>query len=294
MRFRILLGTDLDNRCCSDCFGIDRPLGGIKSIGRVCGFIVPIMAVFYFVAGILVIIINFHNVPAGIVEIFRMAFSPEAVAGGVGDPSLRACSQPCAGALRGVFSNEAGLGSAPIAAAAAKTDHPSRQGYINMTGTFFDTLVVCSITGLVIASSGVLGMTDAAGEIYTGANLTIRAFESAIGPVGAMIVTIGIMLFAFSTILGWEYYGEKSLEYLIPSTVAVKIYRFVFSVVTFLGATTALQIVWDFSDTMNGLMAIPNLICLLVLNKVIAQECFDYQENILIPEREMRKLKRSR
>ena len=163
-----------------------------------------------------------------------------------------------------------------------------------MTGTFFDTLVVCTITGLVIASSGVLGTIDAAGELYTGANLTIRAFESAIGPVGALIVTIGIMLFAFSTILGWEYYGEKSLEYLIPSTAAVKIYRFVFSVVTFFGATTALQIVWDFSDTMNGLMAIPNLICLLVLNKVIARECFDYQENILIPEREMRKLKKQK
>ncbi len=119
------------------------------------------------------------------------------------------------GVARGVFSNEAGLGSAPIAAAAAKTDHPSRQGYINMTGTFFDTLVG-TITGLPVASSGVLGMTDAAGEIYTGANLTIRAFESAIGPVGALIVTIGIMLFAFSTILGWEYYGEKSLEYFDP------------------------------------------------------------------------------
>lgn len=270
-------------------------LGGIKSIGRVCGFIVPIMAVFYFVAGILVIIINFHNVPAGIVEIFRMAFSPQAVAGGVGGSIIASMLSAMRwGVARGVFSNEAGLGSAPIAAAAAKTDHPSRQGYINMTGTFFDTLVVCTITGLVIASSGVLGMTDAAGEIYTGANLTIRAFESAIGPVGALIVTIGIMLFAFSTILGWEYYGEKSLEYLIPSTVAVKIYRFVFSVVTFFGATTALQIVWDFSDTMNGLMAIPNLICLLVLNKVIARECFDYQENILIPEREMRKLKKQK
>ena len=152
------------------------------------GFIVPIMAVFYFVAGILVIIINFHNVPAGIVEIFRMAFSPQAVAGGVGGSIIASMLSAMRwGVARGVFSNEAGLGSAPIAAAAAKTDHPSRQGYINMTGTFFDTLVVCTITGLVIASSGVLGMTDAAGEIYTGANLTIRAFESAIGPVGRCV-----------------------------------------------------------------------------------------------------------
>lgn len=265
-------------------------LGGIKSIGRVCGVIVPFMAVFYFIAGILVIIINFANLPAGIAQIFTMAFSPTAMAGGVGGTVIASMLTAMRwGVARGVFSNEAGLGSAPIAAAAAKTDHPSRQGYINMTGTFFDTLVVCTITGLVIASSGTLGTMTDAGTLVSGAALTIAAFESALGPIGAYIVTIGIMLFAFSTILGWEYYGEKSLEYLIKAPIAIKAYRLFYSLVAFVGATTALQIVWDFSDTMNGLMAIPNLISLLVLSGVIAKECFDYEDTIIKPERALRK-----
>ncbi|PKM59036.1 MAG: sodium:alanine symporter family protein [Firmicutes bacterium HGW-Firmicutes-4] len=266
-------------------------VGGIKSIGRVCGVIVPFMAIFYFVAGILVIIINFENLPAGIAQIFTMAFSPMAMAGGVGGTVIASMLSAMRwGVARGVFSNEAGLGSAPIAAAAAKTDHPSRQGYINMTGTFFDTLVVCTVTGLVIASSGVLGTMTEAGKLLSGASLTIAAFESALGPIGGYIVTIGIMLFAFSTILGWEYYGEKSLEYLIKAPIAVKVYRLFYSLVAFIGATTALQIVWDFSDTMNGLMAIPNLISLLVLSNVIAKECFDYEDKVIKPERELRKL----
>lgn len=210
-----------------------------------------------------------------------MAFSVKAVAGGVGGNIIATMSSAMRwGVARGVFSNEAGLGSAPIAAAAAKTDYPSRQGYINMTGTFFDTLVVCSVTGLVIASSGVLGIKDASGELVTGVNLTIKAFESALGPMGSYLVSIGIMLFAFSTILGWEYYGEKSLEFLVRSTKMNRIYRVLFSFITFVVATRTLQIVWDFSDTMNGLMAIPNLICLLVLSNVVAQECFDFQKEV--------------
>lgn len=257
-------------------------LGGIKSIGKVCGTIVPIMAVFYFVAGIAVIVLNAHNVPNGLYQIFTMAFSTEAMAGGVGGTVIASALRY--GVARGVFSNEAGLGSAPIAAAAAKTDHPSRQGYINMTGTFFDTIIVCSVTGLVIASSGVLGTVDATGTVLTGANLTIAAFSSVLGTAGSWLVTIGIMLFAFSTILGWEYYGEKSLEYLVSNPIVIKAYRIIFCLISYVGATTTLEIVWDFSDTMNGLMAIPNLICLLVLSKVIADECFDYQKNVLRKE----------
>ncbi len=261
-------------------------LGGIKSIGRVSGVIVPFMAVFYVLAAIVVIIINFQNVPAGIAEIFTMAFSPTAMAGGVGGTIIATMLTAMRwGVARGVFSNEAGLGSAPIAAAAAKTDHPSRQGYINMTGTFFDTIVVCTITGLVIASSGVLGTLDASGEILMGANLTIAAFQSALGPVGGYIVTVGITLFAFSTILGWEYYGEKSLEYLIKAPIAVTIYRVLYCLVVFVGATTALEIVWNLSDAMNGMMAIPNLISLLVLSSVVAKECFEFQTDFLIPEK---------
>jgi AGCS family alanine or glycine:cation symporter len=262
-------------------------LGGIKSIGKVCGIIVPFMAVLYFIAALTVIIINYENVPAGIAEIFTMAFSPTAIAGGVGGTIIASMLTAMRwGVARGVFSNEAGLGSAPIAAAAAVTDYPSRQGYINMAGTFFDTLVTCSITGIVIASSGALGSVDASGNLVTGVNLTIMAFQSALGPAGGWIITIGIMLFAFSTILGWEYYGEKSLEYLIRAPIATKIYRFVYCLVTFIGSTIALEIVWD---TMNGLMAIPNLICLLLLSNVIAKECFDYQDRIITPARLARK-----
>lgn len=255
-------------------------MGGIKSIGRVCGIVVPIMAVFYFIAALLTIAINFRNLPSGLSEIFRMAFSFRAAAGGVGGTIVASMFSAMRwGVARGVFSNEAGLGSAPIAAAAAKTDHPSRQGYINMTGTFLDTIVMCSMTGLVVASSGVLGTLTADGELLNGANLTISAFSTALGPAGGWVITVGISLFAFSTILGWEYYGEKALEYLVRSTAMNKLYRLIFSLVVFAGATTTLQVVWDISDTMNGLMAIPNLICLLLLNKVVVEECLDYQRN---------------
>lgn len=253
-------------------------VGGIKSIARVCSLVVPVMAVFYFVAGIVVIAMNIGNVPAGLAAIFRMAFSPSAIAGGIGGTIVaNMLSAMRWGVARGVFSNEAGLGSAPIAAAAAKTDHASRQGYINMTGTFFDTIIVCTVTGLVIAASGALGAVDAAGKLVTGADLTISAFNASLPGLGGVIVTIGIILFAFSTILGWEYYGEKSLEYLVKSRTVLMVYRVVFSLIVFLGATTTLQIAWDFSDTMNGLMAIPNLICLLVLSKAVAKECFEFQ-----------------
>lgn len=257
-------------------------VGGIKSIGRVCSLIVPFMAVLYFIAGLVVICINYKNVPSGLSQIFGMAFQMKSMAGGVGGTIVASMFSAMRwGVARGVFSNEAGLGSAPIAAAAAQTDHPSRQGYINMTGTFFDTIVVCTMTGLAIASSGALGTVDSAGEIVTGSDLTIAAFRTALGNAGGYIITIGIALFAFSTILGWEYYGEKSLEYLVKSTKCNMLYRIIFCLVVLVGATTQLQVVWDFSDTMNGLMAIPNLISLLVLNKIVAQECFDYQKTVI-------------
>ena len=260
-------------------------VGGIKSIGRVCSLIVPFMAVLYFIAGLVVICINYKNVPSGLSQIFGMAFQMKSMAGGVGGTIVASMFSAMRwGVARGVFSNEAGLGSAPIAAAAAQTDHPSRQGYINMTGTFFDTIVVCTMTGLAIASSGALGTVDSAGEIVTGSDLTIAAFQTALGNAGGYIITIGIALFAFSTILGWEYYGEKSLEYLVKSTKCNMLYRIIFCLVVLVGATTQLQVVWDFSDTMNGLMAIPNLISLLVLNKIVAQECFDYQKTVIKAE----------
>ena len=257
-------------------------LKGIKRIGQVSSIVVPFMAVFYFIAAMVVIVTNFSAIPSGIAEMFRMAFSVEAVSGGLGGAITASMLTSMRwGVARGVFSNEAGLGSAPIAAAAAQTDHPSRQGYVNMTGTFFDTMVVCMLTGLVIASTGVLGTIDpAAGKLVSGAQLTILAFSKVFGTYGKLIVSISLSLFAFSTIIGWAYYGEKALEYLVKSRKVIISYRIFFSLITFIGATTTLEIVWNFSDTMNGLMAIPNLICLIWLSNDIAEECFSYEKEI--------------
>ncbi len=260
---------------------------GIHSIGKVSSVIVPAMAAFYFVAAGIVIIVNFAAVPAGIAEMFRMAFSVDSVAGGIGGSIVASMLTAMRwGVARGVFSNEAGLGSAPIAAAAARTDHASRQGYVNMTGTFFDTMIVCMLTGLVIASSGMLGTADPeTGKLISGAQLTILAFSTVFGEYGKMIVSISLALFAFSTILGWEYYGEKALEYLVKNRKVIMSYRVLFALITFVGATTTLEIVWNFSDTMNGLMAIPNLICLLWLSNDIARECFEFQREVVDKEK---------
>ena len=260
---------------------------GIHSIGKVSSIIVPTMAVFYFIAAMVIIILNISAIPAGVAEMFRMAFSTEAVAGGVGGSIVASMLTSMRwGVARGVFSNEAGLGSAPIAAAAARTDHASRQGYVNMTGTFFDTMIVCMLTGLVISSTGVLGTIDpATGKMVSGAQLTILAFSTVFGEYAKLIVSISLALFAFSTILGWEYYGEKALEYLIKNRKVIMGYRVLFGLITFIGATTTLEIVWNFSDTMNGLMAIPNLICLLWLSNDVAKECFEYEEVVVSREK---------
>ena len=153
--------------------------------------------------------------------------------------------------------------------------------------TFFDTMIVCMLTGLVIASSGMLGVVNPeTGELFSGAELTIAAFSTVFGDYGKLIISVSLSLFAFSTILGWEYYGEKALEYLIKKRPVIMGYRIIFSLVTFVGATTALEVVWNFSDTMNGLMAIPNLICLLWLNKDIADECFAFQREVVVKEKQ--------
>ena len=254
-------------------------VGGIKSISRVSSVVVPCMAVFYMIGGIIVIIGNISNVPAGVTEIFRAAFSVKAVAGGVGGTIIASMMRGMHyGIARGVFSNEAGMGSAAITAASASTDHPVRQAYINMTGTFWDTIVVCTITGLCIASSGVLGITGADGKPVEGAALTIEAFQTVLGQAGGWIVTVGITLFAFSTILGWEYHGEKALEFLAGSSEYTMAYRVLFSLVAFIGATTTLEIAWSFSDIANALMAVPNLICMLALSGEIAKETEAFQQ----------------
>ena len=354
-------------------------VGGIKTISKVSSVVVPLMAIFYVVAGLIVIFLNIQNVPSGMVLILKSAFNFRAVSGGVlGTVVASFANAMRYGVARGVFSNEAGMGSAAITAAAATTDNPVRQGYINMTGTFWDTIVVCTITGLCIASSGVLGSThvtqdntysyeadtlmltsvnsksetvttgyamdiiddssvvltssdgktiyqltacsadeleksdmtahpsesgsvtdrqltgawrDADGnifkfnsdgtycyeELYVGSALTIQAFSTVLGKAGAWLVTIGIALFAFSTILGWEYHGEKAFEYLLHTHKFNIIYRIIFSLIAYIGATTTLDLVWNLSDIANALMAIPNLICLLALSGEIASDMKNFQ-----------------
>lgn len=267
-------------------------VGGIKTISKVSSVVVPLMAIFYIIAGLIVVVMNIQNLPSGIVMIFKMAFSSQAVAGGgAGVITAGVMNAMRYGVARGVFSNEAGMGSAAITASAATKDDPVRQGYINMTGTFWDTIVVCTITGLCIASSGVLGTVGDDGKLVQGAALTILAFKSALGEVGAILVTIGIALFAFSTILGWEYHGEKAFEYIFGTHKYNMAYRIIFSLVVFVGATTTLQVVWNFSDIANALMAIPNLICLLVMSKVIAKEVERFQP-ILDKEKKAAKKKK--
>ncbi|NJP38240.1 alanine/glycine:cation symporter family protein [Alkalicoccus luteus] len=234
-------------------------LGGIRAIGRATAFIVPFMALFYVLAGIIIMILNWELVPGAVAYIFTDAFTGQAVAGGAIGAVIRW------GVARGVFSNEAGLGSAPIAAAAARTDYPGRQALVSMTQVFIDTIVVCSITGIVIVM----------GDMYIGgpegAALTSASFDLFLGGAGGVIVAIGIVFFAFSTILGWSYYGEKCFSYLF-SDKAVPYYRAAFVAAIFVGAVAELDLVWGIADVMNGLMAIPNLIGLLGLTGVVVAE----------------------
>ena len=256
-------------------------VGGIKSISKVSSVVVPVMAIFYVICGLIVIIGNISNLPAGLAMIFKMAFSVKAVGGGMCGTIVASMMNAMRyGVARGVFSNEAGMGSAAITAAAATTDNPVRQGYINMTGTFWDTIVVCTITGLAIASSGVLGMKDAAGDYLTGSDITIAAFKTVLGTGGGWLVTVGITLFAFSTILGWEYHGEKAFEYLLGTHRFNMVYRVIFSLVAYIGCTQTLSLVWNFSDIANALMAIPNLICMLLLSGEIASDIKKFQPEI--------------
>ncbi|WP_042225028.1 alanine/glycine:cation symporter family protein [Oceanobacillus manasiensis] len=234
-------------------------LGGIKSIGRVTSFFVPIMAAFYVLGGIIIMILNFDLVPQAVGLIFNDAFTGSALGGGILGTVIRY------GVARGVFSNEAGLGSAPIAAAAAKTDLPGRQALVSMTQVFIDTIIVCSITGITIV------MADMYGGGLEGGDLTTASFSAFLGSTGGYIVTIGIVLFAFSTLVGWSYYGEKCFAYLF-SDKAIPYYRIVFVAAVMYGAMEELSVVFGISDIMNALMAAPNLIGLIGLSGVVVYE----------------------
>lgn len=246
-------------------------VGGIKSIGKVTAGLVPIMIVFYIGAALWILIANISSVPGAFAQIFSEAFTGTAAVGGFTGSALIIAIQM--GVARGLFSNESGLGSAPIAAAAAQTTHPVRQGLVSMTQTFIDTIVVVSFTGLVIISTGTWSNVDpATGEQVSKGLMTAQAFSTGLpGNWGHYIVTIGIVLFAFSTILGWSYYGERNVERLFGHTFVMP-FRVLFSLIVFIGCTTQLEVVWNFADIMNGLMALPNLIGLLILSGLIARE----------------------
>lgn len=254
-------------------------VGGLKSISKVSSVIVPVMAIFYFVGALVVILCNITAVPSAIAAMFRMAFSVKAVGGGVAGSVVASMAQAMnKGIARGCFSNEAGMGSAAITASAATTDNHVRQGYINSTGTFWDTFVVCTVTGLAVLTSGVMDQVVVDGKVVLqGASLTIAAFRSTLGPVGAWLVAISLALFAFSTILGWEYHGEKALEYLTRSTKVTMAYRILFSIIAFVGCVSAFEIAWDISDILNALMIIPNAIIMWLLVGPLVKDMNEFQ-----------------
>jgi len=245
---------------------------GIKGIARVCGFLVPFMAFFYVVGCVAILIMNAPFLGRAITLIFRSAFSVQAVGGGMAGGGLMIAMRY--GIARGLFSNESGMGSAPIVAAAAKTKNPVRQALVSATGTFWDTVVVCALTGLVLVTSIIrypeINYSD-------GALLTKMAF-SKISFFGPLILTVGLITFAFSTILGWSYYAEKAIEYLGGKRVIVY-YRIVWIVAVFLGSVAKLSMIWDLADSMNALMAIPNLLSLILLSGVLASETKKYLWN---------------
>lgn len=242
-------------------------LGGIKSIGKFTSFLVPFMIVGYVGVSLLAIFLNVHEIPHAFGLIFGHAFSPSAATGGFAGATVAAAMR--FGISRGVFSNESGLGSAPIAAAAARTQDPVTQALVSMTQTFIDTLVVCTMTAMVILTS------SAWMQGVSPAELTSLSIGETLGSTGSVIVAISIALFAYSTLIGWNYYGEKAIEYLLGAK-AILPYRLIFIAVVYVGATTKLEFVWNFSDLMNGMMALPNLIGLLILSPVIKAETQRY------------------
>lgn len=249
-------------------------IGGIKRIANVTGYLVPIMAVFYIIAASIIILININQVPEAFRLIFAHAFRPTSALGGFAGATIMMTMRY--GVARGVFSNEAGLGSTPIAHSTARTDHPVRQGVWGLFEVFTDTIILCTMTALAILTSGLWS----SGEV--GATLTARAFDSAL-PFGGLLVTIGVILFAYTTIIVWCYYGEKCAEYLFGSKILLP-YRIMWVIFLPVGAIGGLKAIWDVADTLNALMAIPNLIGLVALSGVIiklTKEFFsspDYQE----------------
>ncbi len=243
-------------------------LGGIRTIGKVTSVLVPVMIVFYMVGALIILFLHLDRIPDTFYLIIAQAFTPTAAIGGfAGSAVLQTIRM---GVARGLFSNESGLGSSPIAAAAAQTKNPVNQALVSMTQTFIDTIVVCSMTGLVII------LSNEWSDGKTGAELTSIAFTKGLGSIlGEYIVSIGLVLFAYSTLIGWSYYGEKAIEFLFGEKV-IKPYRIVFTIFVAIGALINLDLVWGIADIFNGLMALPNLVALLLLTPVIVSESNKY------------------
>ena len=250
-------------------------IGGLKRIATVSQIIVPFMAVIYLIFSVALILLNVTEIPAAIVTVVKGAFNPSAVTGGVVGTMIVSMQK---GVARGIFSNEAGLGSAPIAAAAAKTKDPVRQGLVTMTGTFIDTIIVCTLTGLSIVMMGAYKVVG-----LEGVQVTTYAFQKGLSflpaEVSAFILMVCLVFFAFTTILGWDYYGERCLEYLSnKSKTAVKVYRWLYILAVFIGPYMTVKAVWTIADIFNGLMAIPNIIALFVLSGIVAKETKEHFE----------------
>lgn len=252
-------------------------LGGIKRIAQVTEMLVPFMAALYIIGGIVILAINASAIPAAFGLIFKSAFSGTAAVGGFAGSTIALASRM--GIARGVFSNEAGLGSAPIAHAAATTDHPVRQGLWGVFEVFMDTIIICTITALSIIVTGVWNTGE------SGAALTTLAFDTSLPVVGGYIVSIGILLFAYSTLLSWSYYGERCLEFLFGPK-AITPYRLVFIPFIVIGAVGGLEVIWDIADTLNGLMAIPNLIGIIGLSGVVIKLTKEFFSTEYVAEKE--------
>ncbi|HEM5052326.1 TPA: sodium:alanine symporter family protein [Streptococcus suis] len=242
--------------------------GGIEKISDVSTKIVPFMAILYILASVIVLAMHFDQILPTLALVLKSAFSPAAAAGGFAGATVQQAIQR--GIARGVFSNESGLGSAPIAAAAAKSDNPVEQGLISMTGTFIDTLIICTLTGFTILVTDQWSV-----EGLAGAPLTQAAFATVFGNTGSIALTISLVLFAFTTILGWSYYGERCIEFLF-GTKSILPYRLLFVAMVALGGFLKLDLIWTIADIVNGLMALPNLIALLALSPVIIKETRQY------------------
>ena len=261
-------------------------LGGIKRIAKVSEIVVPFMAVLYVVLAVIIMVTNITAIPAAIVTIVKSAFTGSALAGGAMGSMIVAMQK---GIARGIFSNESGLGSAPIAAAAAQTKEPARQGLVSMTGTFIDTIVICTMTGLSIVITGTWNTG------LEGVEITTAAFQKGL-PFPPVVASFALMIclvfFAFTTILGWDYYGERCLEYLFNKNMkAVRAYRWLYIICVFIGPYMTVAAVWNIADIFNALMAIPNLIALLVLSKVIVKETKAFTEKLNVEEKNQRILK---